>query len=420
MDRAKRADASQRVVVTGMGMKSPLGNSSQEVWQSLTCGRSGTGAITRFDTSGFPSRIAGEVRGFDPRDYLEAKDARRADRYIQFAVAATRDAMHSAGYEIDERNRHRVGVLIGTAFGGFETAERELRTLYERGPGRVSPFFIPMSLADMASGYVSIATGARGPNFATLSACASAAHAIGEAVSIIRRGDADVMLAGGSEASITPGIVAGFSALSALSTRNDEAESASRPFDARRDGFVIAEGAATLVLERLDLAARRGAPILAEVSGYGATADANHIVQPSPDGSGAAEAMRAALRSARLDPGDIGYINAHGTSTPMNDKIETLAVRCAFDGGEVPPISSTKAISGHLLGAAGALEAAISILALKHQTLPPTWHLSQPDPECDLDNIPNEPRAARIEHVMSNSLGFGGHNVSLIVSRLAE
>lgn len=407
----------RRVVVTGLGILSPVGNTLDAVWEALLAGRSGTGPITRFDADGFASRIAGEVRGFDPRDRLEPKEARRTDRFIQLAVAATQDALAHAELEITSGNARRVGVLLGSALGGIETAERELRTLAERGPGRVSPFFIPMFLADMGSGYVSIVTGAKGPNFATLSACASAAHALGEAAEIIRRGDADVMLAGGAEAPVTPGSVAGFCALGALSTRNDEPESASRPFDSTRDGFVIAEGAATLVLESLEHAVRRGAPILAELTGYGATGDACHIVQPDPEGAGAAEAMEIAIAGAGLAPSDIGYVNAHGTSTPLNDRLETLALKRVFGEERVPPVSSTKALTGHLLGAAGAVEAVFTVLALTRGVLPPTWHLRQPDPECDLDYISDGPRRAEVRHAMSNSLGFGGHNVSLVFSR---
>jgi len=407
----------RRVVVTGMGILSPVGNTLEAAWEALLAGRSGTGPITRFDAEGFASTIAGEVRNFDPRDRLEPKEARRTDRFIQLAVAATQDALAHAELEITPENARRVGVLLGSALGGIETAERELRTLAERGPGRVSPFFIPMFLADMGSGYVSIVTGAKGPNFASLSACASAAHALGEAAEIIRRGDADVMLAGGAEAPVTPGSVAGFCALGALSTRNDEPESASRPFDSTRDGFVIAEGAATLVLESLDHALRRGAPILAELTGYGATGDACHIVQPDPEGAGAAEAMEIAIARAGLAPSDIGYVNAHGTSTPLNDRLETVALKRVFGEEQVPPVSSTKALTGHLLGAAGAVEAVFTVLALTRGVLPPTWHLQQPDPECDLDYICDGPRRCEVRHALSNSLGFGGHNVSLVFSR---
>ncbi len=406
-----------RVVITGMGALTPAGNSVDDMWISLIQGRSGTGSITLFDSEGFDSRIAGEVKNFDPRDILEAKEARRTDRFIQFAVAAARAAVDSAGLVINDANRARIGVVIGSALGGIGTAERELNVLSTRGPKKVSPFFIPMYLADMASGYVAIDIGAQGPNLATLSACASSAHAIGEATEMIRRGAADVMLAGGSEAAVTAGSVAGFCALHALSTRNDQAATASRPFDATRDGFVVAEGAAVLVLERLDGALERGAGILAEVTGYGMSGDAYHIVQPSPDGSGAARAMASAVESAGLQRNDIDYINAHGTSTPLNDRVESAAIRSVFGEAGIPPVSSIKALTGHLLGAAGAAEAVVSVLAIRHQILPPTWHLDAPDPECDLDYVPNAPRAAKLNHVLSNSLGFGGHNVSLLFSR---
>ncbi|MDI3341503.1 MAG: beta-ketoacyl-ACP synthase II [Sphaerobacter sp.] len=410
----------RRVVVTGMGIVSPVGNTLDAAWDALLSGRSGTGPITRFDASGFATQIAGEVRDFDPRDRLDAKEARRTDRFIQLAVAATQDALAHAELKITEANARRVGVLLGTALGGIETAERELRTLAERGPGRVSPFFIPMFLADMGSGYVSIVVGAKGPNFATLSACASAAHALGEAAEIIRRGDADVMLAGGAEAPVTPGSVAGFNALGALSTRNSEPETASRPFDATRDGFVVAEGAATLVLESLEHAVRRGAPILAELRGYGATGDACHIVQPAPDAAGAAEAMAIAIERAGCTPAEVDYVNAHGTSTPLNDRLETVALKRVFAGHRVPPVSSTKALTGHLLGAAGAVEAVFTILALTRGVIPPTWHLRTPDPACDLDYVTDGPRPATIRHALSNSFGFGGHNVSLLFSRFEE
>ncbi len=412
-----RLSSARRVVVTGLGILSPIGNSIDEVWDSLMTGRSGTASITRFDASGFETRIAGEVRNFDPRDRLGPKEARRTDRYVQLAVAAAQDALVSAELKIDDRNQRRVGVLIGTALGGIETAERELNTLNTRGPGRVSPFFIPMFLADMASGYVSIVTGAKGPNLATLSACASGAHAIGEAAEIIRRGDTDVMLAGGSEAAVTPGSVAGFNAVGALSTRNEEAATASRPFDATRDGFVVAEGAAVLILESLDHALRRGARILAEVNGYGATGDACHIVQPSPDGEGAARAMTEAIARAGLAPADIDYINAHGTSTPLNDRLETVAIKSVFGEQGIPPVTATKALTGHSLGAGGALEAIFTILAMQRGMIPPTWNLATPDPDCDLDYVTEGPRRSELRHTLSNSLGFGGHNVALLFSR---
>ncbi len=407
----------QRVVVTGMGAVTPIGSTCAEFWSALIAGRSGTGPIAAFDAKQFDSRVAGEIKSFDPVRVMGIKEARRSDRFIQFAVAAARLAVESASVRIDNSNRGRIGVLIGSALGGIGTAERELQVLATRGPRRVSPFFIPMYLADMGSGYVAIDLGAQGPNLATLSACASSAHAIGEAAEMIRRGAADVMLAGGSEAPITPGSVAGFCALKALSTRNDEPETASRPFDVTRDGFVIAEGAAVLVLERLDHATERGARILAELVGYGMSGDAFHIVQPAPDGSGAVAAMRNAIDSAGLMPGDIDYINAHGTSTPLNDKVESAAIRAVFGSGTEPPVSSIKALTGHTLGAAGAIEGVASVLTLQHQMLPPTWHLQQPGPECDLDYVANAPRDARVQRVLSNSLGFGGHNVALIFSR---
>lgn len=419
MSEGRARPVDRRVVITGVGIVSPIGNSGAAVWDALMGGRSGIGPITRFDATDYASRIAGEVRDFDVARYLPAKEARRADRYVQYAVAAARDALEDASLTIGDAGADRVGVLIGTALGGIETAERELRVLAERGPGRVSPFFIPMFLGDMASGYVSIQLGARGPNFATLSACASGAHALGEAAEIIRRGAADVVLAGASEAAVTPGSVAGFAALGALSTRNAEAETASRPFDASRDGFVIAEGAAVLVLEGLAHARSRGATILAEISGYGASADANHITQPAPGGAGAARAMELALESSGLTPRDIDYINAHGTSTPLNDTLETAAVRTVFREA-VPPVSSTKALTGHLLGAAGAVEAVFAVQALQRGVIPPTWHLRERDPACDLDYVPNEPRPADLRHVMSNSLGFGGHNVALVFSAPPE
>jgi 3-oxoacyl-[acyl-carrier-protein] synthase II len=412
-ERGERTLDDRRVVVTGMGIFCPIGNSPAAVWSSLIEGRSGTGQITRFDASDLGSRIAGEVDGFDPRDWLNPKEARRTDRYVQLAVAATKQALDAAELRVNEHDPFRIGVLIGTAMGGIETAERELNTLAERGPGRVSPFFIPMFLGDMASGYVSIVTGAKGPNFAILSACASAAHAIGESAHIIRRGDADAMITGGSEAAVTRGSVAGFTAVGALSTRNDEGEVASRPFDKTRDGFVIGEGAATLVLESLAHAKRRGAPILAEVTGYGATGDACHIVQPAPDGEGAARAMSAAIRTMGLAPDDIDYINAHGTSTPLNDRLETLSIRTVFGGGRIPPVSSTKALTGHLLGAAGAIEAVFTIQALRNGVIPPTWHMTTSDPACDLDYVTDGPRQAELCHALSNSLGFGGHNITL-------
>lgn len=404
------------VVVTGVGCVSPLGVGRELSWKRLLNAEGGVRAIDRFDTEGYPSKIAAQAPGFHPEDFLDRKDARRTDRYIQFAMAAAREALDHAKYEIDPATSDRVGVIIGTAMGGLETFEEGYKTLQERGPGRVSPFFVPMLLADMAAGFVSIQIGARGPNFATLSACASAAHAIGEAAATIRRGDADVMLAGGSEAPIVPSALAGFAAASALSTRNDDPEHASRPFDLDRNGFVIGEGGAVLLLESLEHATNRSAEILAIVSGYATTADASHIVQPAPHGEGAARAMTLALQRARLDPVDVSYINAHGTSTKMNDKFETEAMKSVY-GEHLPPVSSTKGATGHLLGAAPAIEAAFSVMALRSQTLPPTINYQTPDPDCDIDCVPNEARKATVRHVMSNSFGFGGHNAVLIFSK---
>lgn len=406
----------RRIVVTGIGCVCPVGVGREFSWTAILAAEGGGGAISRFDTEGFPVTIAAEVRGFDPTQSLDAKEARRTDRYIQFAVASAREALEHAELEITAINAERVGVIIGSAMGGIETFESGIQTLNSKGPTRVSPFFIPMFLADMASGIVSIQLGARGPNMATVSACASGAHAIGEAAAVIARGEADVMLAGGSEAGITRAGVAGFAAAGALTTRNDDPQHASRPFDAERDGFLIGEGAAVLVLEALDHAIARGAAPLAIVAGYGSTADASHIVQPSPDGEGATRSMRLAIQRAGLQPCDISAVNAHGTSTRLNDRLETLSLKGVF-GEIVPPVSSTKGATGHLLGAAGAVEAAFSVLTLRDQILPPTINYAVPDPECDLDYVPNEARPASVEHIISNSLGFGGHNVTLLFSR---
>jgi 3-oxoacyl-[acyl-carrier-protein] synthase II len=409
---------SPNVVVTGIGCVAPVGVGRERGWSTILAGRGGVTAIDRFDADGYPVRIAAQVRDFDVRAYFEAKEARRTDRYIQYAVAAALEAIEHAALTIDQGNAERVGVIVGSAMGGMETLEAGIQTLHDRGPGRVSPFFVPMMLADMASGIVSIRLGAKGPNFSTVSACASGAHAIGEAAATLRRGEADVMLAGGSEAAITPAGVAGFAAAGALSTRNDDPEHASRPFDNQRDGFVLGEGAAILVLETLDHARARGVMPLAIVRGYATTADAAHIVQPSPGGEGAARAMTLAIQRAGLEPRDISYVNAHGTSTRLNDAYETQSLKATF-GDVVPPVSSTKGATGHLLGAAGALEAAYAVLTIRDQIMPATINYLEPDPECDLDYVPNEARPAKVAHVLSNSLGFGGHNVSLVISQVA-
>jgi 3-oxoacyl-[acyl-carrier-protein] synthase II len=408
----------ERIVITGIGIVSPLGHDARATWEAIVCGKSGVAPITRFDPTGYETTFAAEVKAFDPVTRLGRKDARRTDRYTHFAVASALEALEQAGLVIESANADRVGVLMGSGMGGAETLDAGMETVLTDGPGRLSPFFMPMFLGNMAAGTVAIATGAKGPNFAPVSACASSAHAIGEAAAIIRRGDADVMIAGGSEAPLARMVVAGFNAMGALSTRNDDPPAASRPFDAERDGFVLGEGGATLILERASHAVARGAHVLAELSGYATTDDANHMVQPAPGGSGAARAMTLAMAAAAVAPPQIGYLNAHGTSTPLNEKFETQAIKAAF--GDVAynvPISSTKSMTGHLLGAAGALEAALSILAITEGLLPPTINQTTPDPDCDLDYIPNVARRAIIDHAMSNSMGFGGHNVSLIVSR---
>jgi 3-oxoacyl-[acyl-carrier-protein] synthase II len=412
----------RRVVVTGVGAVSPVGLNVAENWDAIVAGRSGLGPITHFDAvgRGFGTQIAAEVKGFDPTTRLTAKEVRRMDRVIQFAVIAAFEAVESAGLRITPENSARIGVIVGSGIGGLATLEQQMMVLAERGPKRVSPFLIPMMIADMPAGQVSISLGARGTNFCPVSACATSAHAIGEAAESIRRGAADAIIAGGTEACITPLAIAGFGAMTALSTRNDEPTRASRPFDAQRDGFVMAEGAAMVVLEALDYALARGATILGEVLGYGSTADANHITQPSPGGEGGVRAMRLALEQAGLQPRAIDYLNAHGTSTPINEALETASVKTVF--GEAAyrlPISSTKSMTGHLLGAAGSLEAIYCLKAIETSTIPPTINYEYPDPVCDLDYVPNTARGASLRHVMTNSLGFGGHNVSLVLGKYA-
>ena len=404
-----------RVVVTGMGALTPLGLDITTTWEGLVAGKSGIDNIAQFDASSLETRFAGEVKGFDPTEYMGRKEARRMDRFSQFAVAASVEAVRDAGLEINDSNKENIGVLIGSGIGGLLTMSEQVRILLEKGPDRVSPFLVPMMIADMASAQVSITLGARGPNFCPTSACSSGSDAIGTAYEIIKRGDAQAMFAGGSEAIITPIGVAGFCANRALSTRNEVPQQASRPFDAERDGFVIGEGAAILVLEDLTSALERGARIIVEVTGYGASSDAVHITQPSEDGEGAARAMQMALKKAGLAPSDIGYINAHGTSTPLNDKVETMAIKTVFgDHAYHVPISSTKSMTGHLLGAAGAIEGVVCIKVINTGIIPPTINYNNPDPECDLDYVPNKAREARISITMSNSFGFGGHNSVLV------
>ncbi|PDW01982.1 beta-ketoacyl-ACP synthase II [Candidatus Viridilinea mediisalina] len=408
----------RRVVVTGMGAVTPLGLSVPELWAGVLAARSGVGPITLFDASDHATRFAAEVKGFDPTQVMDRKEARRTDRFVQLAVAAATEALHHAGLEINTQNRDEVGVFIASGIGGIATLSEQLEILHSRGPGRISPFLIPAMITNLAAGQVSITTGARGPSFCITSACASSAHAIGEAVETIRRGWARVIIAGGSEASITPIGIAGFQAMRALSTRNEAPEQASRPFDAARDGFVMGEGAGALILEDLEFALARGAPILAEVLGYAATSDAYHISNLAEDGEGIARAIRLALRRAGLTHGQVSYINAHATGTPSGDPVESAAIKEVFGPrGSAPPVSASKSQFGHLLGAAGAVEAVISILAIQHGQLPPTINLAEPDPACDLDYVPNAPRPAQVDVVLNNSFGFGGHNVCLLFRR---
>jgi 3-oxoacyl-[acyl-carrier-protein] synthase II len=408
----------RRVVVTGMGAVSPLGNDVETSWNAAISGCSGIATITRFDATPYETRIAGEIKNFDASEYVPAKELRRMDRFIHYAIAVCKQAAQQANLEVTDENAEDIGVLIGSGIGGIETLTEAVLVMHEKGPSKVSPFTIPMLLTDLAAGQVSIQMGLKGPNFAVVSACSSSAHAIGEATEMIRRGQAKVMFAGGSEATVGPVGVATFGAMRALSTRNDEPEKASRPFDKLRDGFVLAEGAAALLLEDLEFAQARGAKILAEVVGYGATADASHVTAPAEGGEGAARAMLKALDSAGLSPRDIDYINAHGTGTPLNEKFETMAIKRAFgDHAYGVPVSSTKSMTGHMLGAAGSMEALFCIRAIQEGILPPTINQEVPDPDCDLDTVPNEARKAQVRNAMSNSMGFGGHNAVLIVSR---
>jgi len=405
----------RRVVVTGMGAICPLGLNVEETWQAIIAGRSGIRTITRFDTDGFETTFAGEIEGFEPAVRIGKKESRRMDRYTQYAVEASLQAAAHAGLSSGGFEPTRTGVLVGTGMGAMETLELGAETIAAHGPRRLSPFFAPMVLPNMAAGVTAIHVGAKGPCVATASACASAAHAIGEAARMIRDNSADVMFAGGSDAPITKLGIAGFNSMGALSTRNDNPAGASRPFDAGRDGFVLAEGAAMLVLEERDHAIARGAEIIGEILGYGSTDDANHIVQPAPGGEGIARAIGLALDQAKLTPADISYVNAHGTSTQMNEKYETQGLKAALgDASYRIPVSSTKSMTGHLLGAAGAIEAVFSLMAIKDQLLPPTINQETPDPDCDLDYVPNTARAAKVTNILSNSMGFGGHNVALI------
>lgn len=408
----------RRVVITGIGLLSPLGIGTRDNWDALLAGKSGIGPITRFDAGGYPARIAGEIKGFDPALYSPPKEVKKSDIFIHYALAATKFAVEDAGLTIDASNAERVGVYIGSGIGGLPSIERQHAELLEKGPRRISPFFIPGLIVNLASGQVSIRYGAKGPNLANSTACSTGTHAIGDSARMIARGDADAMICGGAEGVITPLAVGGFSAMRALSTRNDEAEKASRPFDAERDGFVIGEGAGIVVLEELEAARRRGASVYAEVAGYGVSADAFHISAPSDDGDGPIRVMRNALADAGVAPDVVSYINAHGTSTPLGDRIETMAIKQVFgDHARKLAISSTKSMTGHLLGAAGGLETGITALAVHHGVIPPTTNYEVPDPECDLDYVPNEARETKVAYALNNSFGFGGTNASILLKR---
>ena len=404
--------------MTGVGLVSALGLDAETTWKALREGKNGVGPITHFDASKFSSRIAAEVKGFDPLVFMKPKDARKMDNFILYAIAASEDAVQNASLKIDRSNSERIGVYIGSGIGGFAFIEREHIIFLEKGPRKISPFFIPSCIVNLAAGQVSIRLGAQGPNSASCTACSAGSHAIGDAFKMIQRGDADVMIAGGTEAAITQMGVGGFAAMRALSTRNDQPEKASRPFDLERDGFVVGEGAGILVLEEFSNAERRGANILAEVSGYGMSGDAHHITAPPENGSGAIRVMQATLKDAQIDPSEVDYINAHGTSTPPNDRIETLAIKKVFgERAYKLPISSTKSMTGHLLGAAGGLEGGITVLALRDQVIPPTINLEVPDPACDLDYVPHHSRRGDMRYAMSNSFGFGGTNACLLFKK---
>jgi 3-oxoacyl-[acyl-carrier-protein] synthase II len=419
--RLKEYVISRRVVVTGVGLLTAIGDTTAETWKALMEVRSGISRIESFDASLFNCQIAGEIKHFDPSRFIEKKEIKKMGRFIQLAIAASEDALQNSGLKITEENAEQVGVYIGSGIGGFEVIEREHRNLLEHGPRRISPFFIPATIINLASGYISIRTGAKGPNSATATACTTSAHCIGDSFKIIQRGDADAMICGGTEACITPMGIGGFAAMRAMSQRNDDPQHASRPFDKDRDGFVVGEGSGILILEELEFAKKRGAPILAEIVGYGMSGDAFHLTSPPENGEGAFRVMRNAMRDAKINPEQIDYINAHGTSTPLGDQAETVAMKTAFgDHVKKLAVSSTKSMTGHLLGGAGGLEAGIVVCALGQQVAPPTANYQTPDPGCDLDYIPNEPRPMKIEYALTNSFGFGGTNGALIFKRFTE
>jgi 3-oxoacyl-[acyl-carrier-protein] synthase II len=406
----------RRVVVTGIGLVCGSGRTKEEVWGNLVAGRSGVGSITRFDASTFPVRIASEVKDFDPLKFIEKKEVKKMDVFIHYAIAAAQEAMDDSGLQITDGNAERIGTYIGSGIGGFGVIEREHEKFLKGGPGKISPFFIPAAIVNLAAGQVSIRFGAKGPNSATCTACSTGAHAVGDSFRIIQRGDAEAIICGGAEAAITPMGVGGFAAMRALSTRNEDPEHASRPFDAERDGFVIGEGAGILILEELEHARARGGKIYAEVVGYGMSSDAYHITQPSEDADGAVRVMANAIKDARIEPQQVDYINAHGTSTFYNDKLETMAIKKVFgDAAYSIPVTSTKSMMGHLLGAAGGVEAGVIALAVWDQVVPPTANYEKPDPECDLDYVPNNARRTTIKYALSNSFGFGGTNAALVM-----
>jgi 3-oxoacyl-[acyl-carrier-protein] synthase II len=408
-------------VVTGVGLLTPLGIGTDASWEAIRAGKSGIARITQFDPAAFSCQIAGEVKGFNPADYIEKKEIKKMGRFIQFAIATADFALKSSGLKVTAENEERVGVYIGSGIGGFEVIEREHQTLLEHGPRRISPFFIPATIINLASGHVSIRSGAKGPNSATATACTTSAHSIGDSYRMIERGDADAMICGGTEAAVTPMGIGGFAAMRALSKRNAEPERASRPWDKDRDGFVVGEGAGILILEELELARQRGAHVLAEIVGYGMSADAFHVTAPPDSGDGAFRVMRSALRDAGIEPEQVEYINAHGTSTEVGDRAETAAIKRAFgDHAYKLAVSSTKSMTGHLLGGAGGIEAGITVLAIVGQIAPPTMNYETPDPLCDLDYVPNRARPMKIEYALSNSFGFGGTNGCLIFKRYSE